>query len=279
MKNKVNDLISVLEVLMAKDTTQYLKSRLTELLGGHPKGDLKSTLLYRRVRIEDRKKAADWYWEIPDKKLKHELIKDMRNFLFARRTENERMAVLSMYYQMENMLNYYCEATNAWQHIEQNKEKYNYKNHHSEDNFEVNCYSNFFFKGSKKSISRVSFLGKLIYWVIHEDQKPWYGSYWYNIKGVATLRNAYSHKNSTLVNKEIASTRAKLLKDPIQPFQFVVKAVEKMKTTLSANEECKEKANTISRASGKIKYEKKEPGLNIVDKIPLDELERRSGRK
>jgi hypothetical protein len=148
-------------------------------------------------------KGNNFYKNITNNELKKSLINDYVEMCWYQSINNIERFALFCFYQMENLLNYYCVSSNSFSKINSNPKKYTidfgYK-------FVIDCQKGFLNFGVKGKIEKVSIWAKIVFWMIDSNSEVWEKSNHQNISNLINIRNNESHRNSLNNNKNVSKT-------------------------------------------------------------------------
>lgn len=214
-KESLSKLLLLIDEIGAKPENSWFKEVLTQKFGGASGSsfdDFPTFLMHLKKNY--KLKATEFYKNIHDKKLKKELVKDNVEMQWYQATHDVERFLLFTFYQVENLLNYYCIKADAYDKIEKDKNRYQHS-----FGFTVICYDNFFNKnsGSTIPIEKVNpIYAKIAFWLVNSTRTGWYKSYSnsYNMSDLIKTRNLISHRSSTSepdanILKRIESLRRK----------------------------------------------------------------------
>lgn len=146
-----------------------------------------------------KNKAAEFYRGVKNQDLKNELVKDYVEMLWYRMVNVVDRYFLFLYYQAENMLNYYILTSDAFNKIATQSDKYKIA---FNEKFVVACKDNFFKSNSPISLSKInSIWAKLVYWAIDSNNTTWLLKNKPMIDTLINSRNLTSHRNSQQSNE------------------------------------------------------------------------------
>lgn len=210
-------------------------------------------------------KAKEFYKNIKDQKLKNELVKDNVEMQWHQTSHDVERFLLFTFYQIENLLNYYCIKTDCHTKIEKDKNRFQ----HSFGPIHIVCADNFFDNrtGEKKAISKVTpIYAKIAYWLINSNRVNWYSSSSYNMSNLIKIRNKINHRSSSSpIDKNILETLELLKKQDFSSLSFYINILKEIVKTIN---EIGKEAISIEP----IEQKHSRNGLKIKGKIDLSQF-------
>lgn len=163
--------------------------------------DKESVDVFMKI-LHDRylKKARKYYEQIKEEKLKKQLIRDHADMLWYKAIYEFEKYLVCVYYQIENMLNYYFIKTSAISKIKSDASKYNY---------DIRIKENYSIKGDlfikikdndedeSKIVNKISIWDKIIYWEVETNRGDFLEKMKTNINTIINARNYTNHANYT----------------------------------------------------------------------------------
>ncbi|MEP6262745.1 MAG: hypothetical protein ABJ092_14310 [Gillisia sp.] len=145
-------------------------------------------------------------------------------------THDVERFLLFTFYQMENLLNYYCTSNNAFDKIKANPTKYD---HSYSDKFIVSCSRNF---AGAKNIEKVnSIWAKFTFWLIESNKIKWYTPQRSsNVWDLVNIRNKISHRSSqSLPSPNVEEQIEKLHKEDFSRLGFYIGVLKEIRDSLN----------------------------------------------
>lgn len=184
----------------------------------------------KHLKRNYRLKAKEFYKNINDKDLKNELIKDNVEMQWYQTTHDVERFLLFSYYQVENLLNYYCTISGSFAKIKNNPSFYE---HSYSEKFHVSCSK--YFSGTK-NIERVnSIWAKITFWLIDANRYKWYAkgrnsNFW----DLINVRNKVSHRNSQSTPNEKVENQLEILnKEDFSRLGFYIAILKEIRDSLN----------------------------------------------
>ena len=211
-----------------------------------------------------RLKANEFYKNIKDQKLKNELVKDNVEMQWYQASHDVERFLLFTFYQVENLLNYYCIRTDAFSKIENDKNKYQYT-----FGFNVICYDSFFNRksGEPNSIEKVnSVYAKIAYWLVQSNRGSWYKSFSFSMSNLIKVRNKNSHRSSSSEpDEKVEHTLELLKKQDFSSLSFYINIVKELIKTIDELDQKNIALDPVNKDFSK-------NGLKVKGKIDLSKL-------
>lgn len=226
-KESLEKLLRLIDELCACEENQWFKEALSSKFGGK-NGFENFPAFLKHQKNQFKIKGRSFYAAIADEKLKKELVDDYIEMSWYQSVNNLNRFMLYVFYQMENLLNYYISISNAFEKIDTNK---NYYIHKYPPKFTVIVYDSFFYKNEEKSIKDISIWSKLTFWMIDSNNKDWEKMNHRNINNLISTRNAISHRNSNSNNKYVDDTIDALKKSDFSSLSFYFNVLKKILET------------------------------------------------
>ncbi len=257
-EQNLKKLLNLIDELCSIDENQWFKEALIKKYS--KKSDFQDFPEFlKHQKKQFRLKARTFYSSINDKKLKKQLVDDYVEMMWNQSVNNVDRFMLFSFYQLENLLNYYLNISNAHNKIYSNK---NYYTHSYNRSFTVVAYDGFFYKAQAKAFEKVNIWSKLTFWMIDSNSVEWESKNHFNISNLINIRNSNSHRNSKQINKDIRNT-VQLLK--VADFSYLGFYLNVLKYVLKS-------LDKVSPEVKKIEIKKDIPklkGLTIQGKIDL----------
>lgn len=214
---------------------------------------------FKKQKQQYKIKGRNFYSDIKDKNLRNELVIDFVEMSWYQSINNINRFMLFAFYQMENLINYYCLISNSFEKIIVNKDFYS---HSYNEKFTVIPYDSFYFKETKKPLEKINIWAKLTYWAIDSNSIDWESNNHYNISNLIKFRNENSHRNSELVNEELVQLINTIKKADITVLSFYINILKYISKSLDkVNPEVKKLEIKVER--------KKIEGPKVIGKIDL----------
>lgn len=178
------------------------------------------------LKKQHKTKGETFYKDIEKGKLRNQLILDFSEMLWYQNINNINRFLLFVFYQFENMLNFYCTKSNAYDKINKNK---NYFTIQYGAKFTVICIDSFFLKsGNRNPIEKVNIWAKTTFWILDSNNVDWEKNNHNNISKLIQIRNQNSHRNSALENQENTTTIDNLSKSDFSNLSFYISIIKKV---------------------------------------------------
>ena len=257
-KESLKKLINLIENLSSIEDNLWFKNELLLKLGGDPKIE-SFPEYFKSQKLQFKIKARNFYSEINDTKLKNELVNDFIEMSCYQSVNNVNRFVLFTFYQMENLINYYCRVSNSFEKIKKNKDYYT---HSYSKGFNITPVDSFFFNNEPKAIEKINIWSKLTFWMKDSNSVDWERENHTNFFNLITIRNANSHRNSELNNDGLLIKIEKLKKSDLTALSFYISILKHITSTLR-NVNTEVKRLEVKRESNKLK------GTTVMGKIDL----------
>jgi hypothetical protein len=263
-KENLIKLLDLIEKLSQKEEHKWFKDELSNKFS--EKSNIDSFPEYFKAqRLQYKIKAKNFYSTINDKKLKLELINDYVEMSWHQSVNNIDRFLLFVFYQMENLINYYCKISNAFEKLELNKDYYTYS---FNEKFNIITYDSFYFRGNQKPLAKINIWAKLTYWMHDSDSIEWESKNHFNLSNLINIRNKNSHRNSEIKNEDMLSLIESIKKSDITAFSFYVNI---LKQILKSFEKVNPKLRKLEIKPTKQKLK----GLSVKGKIDLAKYNRK----
>lgn len=272
-EDSLTKLLLLIEEICDDPANSWFREELAQKIGVAAEPSFKDFPTFlKHLKKNYKIKAKEFYRNIHNKKLKNELIKDNVEMQWYQATHNVERFLLYTFYQIENLLNYYCIETNSFEKIEKNKNHYQ---HSFGSNFTVICYDNFFSKktGDPHPIEKVnSVYAKITYWLKHSNRVAWYSSSSYNMSNLIKVRNKNSHRSSSSQPDEnILKTLDILKKQDFSSLSFYINIVKEIVKSIDELGDNTVPIQPVEMASSS-------KGPKILGKIDLPERKKRKNK-
>lgn len=263
-KENLIKLLDLIEKLSQKEENKWFKDELSNRFIKKP--NIESFPEYFKAqKLQYRLKGRNFYSKINDKKLSTELINDFIEMSWYQSVNNIDRFLLFVFYQMENLINYYCKVSNVFEKLKLNKDCYT---HSYNERFTIIPYDSFYFKGVQKPLEKINIWAKLTYWMCDSKSIDWELKNHFNISNLINIRNKNSHRSSELINEDLLSLINSIKKSDITAFSFYVNILKHILKTF-------EKVNPEVRKLEIMTDIKKLKGPNIIGKIDLDRYKKK----
>lgn len=196
-KESLEGLLKLIEEICDDSDNQWFVERIAKITVQDENENNSFPSLIRFLKSEYKKKGSKFYHSITDKKLKNDLINDFNEMYFNHSLNNMGKFIQFTCFQMENLLNYYCIKSNAYEKIRLNK---NYYAKSYNEKFEIKCFQSFFGNDIEKEIGSVNLWAKITYWIIENNKSDWYLSNSFTLSNIINIRNHISHRNTLNTN-------------------------------------------------------------------------------
>lgn len=206
-KESLNKLLLLIYEISEDPQHSWFKEELDRKFGSSPAAfeDFPSFLLH--LKRNYRLKAKEFYKDVKDPKLKVQLVKDNVEMQWYQASHDIERFLLFAFYQVENLLNYYCTTSGAFDKIRNNPSHYE---HSYSENFHVSCSK--YFLGSTKIEKVNSIWAKLTFWLKDANRIKWYSKGRNsNIWDLINVRNKVSHRNSQAAPNENVENQLEIL--------------------------------------------------------------------
>lgn len=214
-KENLTKLLSLIERISQIEENKWFKDEL------HRKLSINFSFpeYFKAQKLQYKVKAKNFYKSIDNLKLKNELVDDYIEMSWYQSVNNIDRFLLFAYYQMENLINYYCKISNVYEKLKLNKDYYT---HSYSEKFQIVTYNSFYYKERQSPLSKVSIWAKLTYWMYDSKSFDWERKNHLNISNLINIRNKNSHRNSDKVNKDIETLIEILKKSDISILSFYI---------------------------------------------------------
>ena len=177
-----------------------------------------------------RIKGNNFYSQIKNNQIKNDLLKDYIEMCWYQSMNNMNRFMLFTFYQMENLLNFYCTNENCYEKLEKSPKEYiiDYGN-----NFIINCHKSFIKYDSKRiDIEKVTIWAKIVFWAIDSKLIHWEKQNHTSFSNLINIRNIESHRNSLNQNLRAEKTIQLLKTSDFSSLGFYIGILKKIKTTI-----------------------------------------------
>lgn len=199
-KANLEKLLNLIDEICAIEENRWFKESLSSKFSSE-NGFENFPAFLRYQKSQFRIKGRLFYKDIPDIKLKNELINDYIEMSWYQSINNLDRFMLFVFYQMENLINYYILISNAFEKIRVNKE---YSTYEYSPKFIVNIKKDFYnHNNDEKSIEKIRVWSKLTFWMIDSKNYDWEEKNHRNLSNLITIRNSISHRSSNIKNEYI----------------------------------------------------------------------------
>lgn len=265
-RGKLEEFISYILVVANKEENQWFKDKLLISLDSDSENKrIDFTSYFRLLKIQLKIKANNFYKDIPNPKLKTQLVKDCLNMYWYQINNDVIQQFNYAFFQFENLLNYYIYKSNAYEKIKANKNYFIY------DVFDVICYKYFFYETKEKKtheqgINKISIWAKVVYWGYDTGNKDFLIKNNSNFSNLINIRNQNIHRNSQTDTEEPQTINFIKINDFTQ-FGFYINILKTIAQSL----------NKIGTEVVIRDFEPTKPklsGLTIVGKIDLSKIKK-----
>lgn len=223
----------VTEISKIEENRWFRESLLNNLIESNnsTNNELNTELFIRVLRKNFSKKAKDFYGSFLDEKLRKDLISDYKEMLWYKTIGNIERQYLFIYYQLENMLNFYIKKNEAFEKILNNPNIFSIK---FSDKFDVNCKTYFYSKNDIPiEINKISSIwAKLVFFAVDTKSEQWLLDKKKHFDNIIQLRNDVSHRNSTELNKFTLKTKDYLVKTEDGNHSYIIQILNSIKSKL-----------------------------------------------
>lgn len=228
-KENLEQLLDFIEEICNKDEFQWFKiSLLNNLSTDNGFENFPEFIKYQKKQF--KLKANIFYKNITDSKLKNQLVNDYIEMSWYQSINRTERFLLFVFYQVENLLNYYIKKSNAHIKIKSNRSKYFIEYSKS---FKVDSYKSFInYKGENISINKINIWAKITYWVIDSNSIVWEKSNHSTISNLINVRNNQSHRNSQNENKNVDNILLFHKKADFSSLGFYIQVIKKIYETI-----------------------------------------------
>jgi hypothetical protein len=232
-KESLDKLLQLINQICQDDENTWFREQLVELLLKPPLmfSELEKDgfgSFFKLLKKQFKIKATYLYRNIPEKKLKSELIIDCTKMYWFQVNNDIQGMFIQAFYQMENMLNYYLINSNAFDKIIKSPSHYEY---HYSDKFSVICKHGFFSSDKFVPIEKVTIWSKIVYWSVESENSDFLKNQHRNFSNLVNVRNDYIHKNS-ITPKKSEFVVSKFTFDDYSAFGFVINILKQIVGTL-----------------------------------------------
>lgn len=261
-KETLEKLLLLIEEICNDKDNDWFTKELNQKFGTSSKfEDFPGFLLF--LKKSYKVKAKEFYKNINDKSLKNELIKDNVEMQWYQTTHDVERFLLFTFYQVENLLNYYCINSDAFSKIQKDKNKYQ---HSFGPKFSIVCHDCFFDRktGEPKPIEKVSpIYSKIVFWMYDSDRMNWYKSNHKNMSNLINIRNKTSHRSSTSQpNENVLKTIEFLTRQDFSSLSFYINILRELVKSI-------DEIGKVKVAIQPLEKESTSKGLKILGKIEL----------
>lgn len=247
-KESLEKLLDLIDEICKDEENLWFK----EKLGKNNISDFPS--YFKLLKKQYKIKGENFYKKIEKGKLRNQLISDFSEMMWFQNINNINRFLLFLFYQYENMINFYCIKSNAYDKIESNK---NYFIHQFNPTFTVICVDSFFKNEIRNPIEKVNIWAKTIFWILDSKNIDWEKNNHNNISNLIQTRNQNSHRNTFSNGMENLTAIEMLVKSDFSSLSFYINILKKLIETI----------NTIN------------PNEKINDNKTLSELPKLKGLK
>lgn len=200
-KEQLRKLLDFIEALSIEKGNEWFEDELRRKFNSN---DLNLDSFLRLNREKQRKKARKYYEKISHSQLRNQLIDDHANMLWYKSIFEIERFFLYVNFQIENMLNYYIDNTDAHNKVQKNPKFYYKELSYMEYKVSVDSFSYFFnkYNGNKNPTGKISSLwAKLVYWAVDSDKIDFLENQFTNFSAIINIRNDQSHANYSTESK------------------------------------------------------------------------------
>lgn len=174
-----------------------------------------------------RKKARLFYDNISDPQLYADLVSSYSEMLWYKSIHETGRYFMFLNYQVENMINYYCNNHDCWGEIKSkpsNYDKYVYsfydKQAKENKEYTYTCGENFFSvkTRAKVELNRIKLWPKIIFWAFHSNNRDVIKKNFSNLNDIMRIRNIMSHSNTERPKED--RLRIKKWENPVDVFSY-----------------------------------------------------------
>lgn len=255
-KENLTKLLKLIEIISKNEENKWFLNELSNRLNTN----LSFPEYFKLQKSQYRVKGKNFYKSIKNKKLKIELVNDYIEMSWYQSVNNIDRFLLFAYYQMENLINYYCKISNVYEKLKLNKDYYT---HSYSDNFQIVTYDSFYYNDKQKPLSKVSIWAKLTYWMYDSESIDWEKKNHINFSNLINIRNKNSHRSSEILNKDLESLIKILKKSDISILSFYTSILKFILKSYDRINPEPQKINYNLNRNKKLK------GLTIKGKIDL----------
>ena len=234
-KESLEKLLLLIDELFNEPENNWFKEELSKMTESPTltldKNELCFDSFVRLQRKMFRLKANEFYKNLTDADLQKELIKDYQEMLWFKMLNQIDRYYLFIYYQMENMLNFFILKNDAFNRIKSDPGSYQLK---FTEGFIVKCYSYFFNKdGKANEINKInSVWAKLVFWSLEANEDRWIIDKKQTLDNIINVRNLLSHKNSSQQNSFVKNQIELWKKGDDSLLSFPISVLNKLKRTV-----------------------------------------------
>lgn len=261
-RESLEKLLDLIKEICSDEENKWFREKLiSDLLDSKTKSvDFREYFLLLKKQL--RLKGNHLYKDIKDAELKRQLLDDYVKMNWYQINNDMKLAIVYAFFQMENMLNYYIQKSNAYHKIESKKEFYKYS---PNEKFDVNCYKNFFDGKHKKEVNNITIWPKIIYWACDENKIDYIRNHTSTFSNLIKVRNEENHRN-TMRASETQNTIDYLKNGDFSEFSFYTNILKTIyKSCIKIDGKIVEKGNINE-------MNKPKKGLTVVGKIDLSKI-------
>jgi ASC-1-like (ASCH) protein len=228
-KESLEKLLLLIDEISNQEENLWFRNELIMRFNNNSTGfeNFPSFLIHQKKQYKI--KGKKFYNSINNTKLKLQLQNDYSEMLWNQGINNINKFLLFAFYQLENMLNYYCSELKAHDKINFNKEKYKVD---ITEKFKVSCYNSFFKFESKTEIEKVDIWAKIIFWTVQTNNLDWEKANHSNFTNLVQIRNENSHRHSLLVNNRNEKTINNLSVSDFSSLGYYISLLKKIKDSI-----------------------------------------------
>jgi hypothetical protein len=196
-KESLEKLLDLVVDISSNPENVWFRNQLLQKLGANAEDvyDINKTVsfesYFKLLKKQLKIKANQFYLEISDKKVKDLLVEDYIKMYWYQINNDVRQMFIHTFFQLERMMNLYANKEFPHQKIMNNPTNYIYT---YKSNFTVDCHSNFFKKGNKNEIAKISIWAKVVFWAVDTGNQSFLEYNHFNFSNIINIRNENIHK-------------------------------------------------------------------------------------
>ena len=275
-KKNIKDLIRLVKELCEQDSFNWLKKELIDYFSleidktlpnkklfnnGYEFDDFPSFLRFQKNQF--RKKGRRFYERVDDAELKNILINDYVEMNWNLFVNNIDRFMLFNFYQLENLLNYYCQKNDAEKKIKNNNQAYKFSS--TNEKFNVD------FENLKTYNSKINlnFLQKIAFWANDSNNFDFLDMNYGNFYDIKNVRDKNSHRGGAESYGYINTITKLLNKDFLTNFNWYVQILNQLLLSMGWGSDSDITERPAHTETGKVINSKlqKIRGVNIVGHI------------
>lgn len=226
---QLKKLLDFIDALSKEQGNEWFVEELKKRFG---KSTTEFDSFIKLQREKNRKKARVYYKDIKNPTLKNQLIDHHANMLWYKSIFEIEQFFVYVNFQIENMLNYYINQTDAHKKILNNPKAYFREIGNDNYKIKVDCFSYFFDKNSGKNnpAGKISSLwAKLVFWSIDASNLQILENQFNNFSAIINIRNDQNHAN--YLNESKSAVYWKNMEDDFS-FAFIYAIIKTIRSSI-----------------------------------------------